>query len=501
MNDKPALSILIPWCERDELRLTLAANAPAFRGHDAEVLIINCGGSGQRLRDIISASEVTCVRQLDLSIPRFNRSLALNVGLSRARSDTIFVSDADVVLLSDLPVEAMDERSFVTIEWVYESEAIEMKEPADRSDSAVTLANTPTLELNFRDGSRVRHQLSGRDRFGNRRAVAGLLLAKKRDLLNIQGYNSDLETWGWEDNDVIVRLQYVLGLQRVLSGTALHLTHGDIRRALSGSRSQSNRRNLISCCRNYNNGLFLGSYHADIANLADKVTETFVDVVAPKVPGAIVQHAGQRSPFLISGPKDCGDENGTMRESGGKWSKLPPSVGELLIEAALRKSPLENFNILHVGIGASRMATQLSSRCRHITGVTLNESERSLAVNLCLQNYDVAMCNKYSEGFRGHLPLSAYDMIIDHNLARHTCCQRHLMALMENYSCVLAPTGSLVTAEHGIDGSPTDSCCKLSEADLESLAEQFNLCVTRAGCGVFSLARRIRIHSCAGTLV
>ncbi len=128
MRDKPPLSILIPWCERDELRLTLAANAPVFRAHDAEILILNCGGSSERLRGLITASEVTGVRQLDISVPGFNKSLALNVGLAHARADTVFTLDADIVLLGPLPVEAMDERSFLTIESVYESAPFDAKQ-------------------------------------------------------------------------------------------------------------------------------------------------------------------------------------------------------------------------------------------------------------------------------------------------------------------------------------------------------------------------------------
>ena len=53
MNDNPELSILIPWYDRDELRLTLAANAPVFRANEAEVLVLNCGGE-ERLRDLIT---------------------------------------------------------------------------------------------------------------------------------------------------------------------------------------------------------------------------------------------------------------------------------------------------------------------------------------------------------------------------------------------------------------------------------------------------------------
>ena len=266
MRDKPPLSILIPWCERDELHRTLAANAPVFRVHDAEILVLNCGGSSERLRSLITASQATAIRQLDLSVPRFNKSLALNAGLAHARADTVFVLDADIELSDPLPLEALDERSFVTIESVHESVPFEAK--------AAPSAKSAFLELTFRGGVKIKHQLSVRDGLGNTRGGPGLLLAKKADLLHIHGYNSDLDSWGWEDDDVLVRLQYALGLRRVQSGAALHLTHGDDQRFLSGSRSQSDQRNFIKCCRNYNNGLFLGSYPSDIAKLGDQVTET-----------------------------------------------------------------------------------------------------------------------------------------------------------------------------------------------------------------------------------
>jgi glycosyltransferase involved in cell wall biosynthesis len=213
------------------------------------------------------------VRQLDISAPGFNKSLALNVGLAHARADTVFTLDADIVLLGPLPVEAMDERSFLTIESVYESSPFDAKQTPN--DSAVASPKSAFLEFTFRGGVKVRHQVSLFDAFGNvRTGPPGLLLAKKEDLLNIHGYNSDLESWGWEDDDVLVRLQYALGRRRVQSGAALHLMHGDNARFLRGPRSQSGQRNFIKCCRNYNNGLFLGSYHSDVARLSGKVTET-----------------------------------------------------------------------------------------------------------------------------------------------------------------------------------------------------------------------------------
>ncbi|MBZ5608250.1 MAG: glycosyl transferase family 2 [Acidobacteriia bacterium] len=281
MSDKPALSVLIPWYERDELRLTLAANGPFFAAQKAEVLVLNCGGDSGRLHALIAASEVSGVRQLDISAPRFNKSLALNIGLAHSRSDIVLTLDADIVLLDDALREARmlpEDGSFVTIEWLYEAEpaAIDSLKQRDIGNTSNQIALGPSafLEFRFRGGSTVQHQVSRGDAFGNRHANPGLLLSKKRELLEVQGYNSELEGWGWEDDDILVRLQYAVGLRRVLKGAALHLAHGDDRRIFEGSRKQSNQRNFLRCCRNYNHGLFLGTYCSDVAWAADKVTET-----------------------------------------------------------------------------------------------------------------------------------------------------------------------------------------------------------------------------------
>lgn len=283
MRDKPPLSILIPWCQREELQLTLVANTPVFRALEAEVLVLNCAGDSERVGHLIAASEAIAVRQLDISAPRFNKALALNIGLSCSRSDTVLTLDADVTLLGDALVEAKaltKNHSFVTIEWVYESEPPDDVKQPEFANNFSDLANNfvvavesgAFLEFHFRDGTTFQHQLSRRDLFGNKRAGPGLLLAAKRDLLEIHGFNSELQSWGWEDDDVLVRLQHV-GLRRVQKGEALHLAHGDNRRILRGPRRQSDLANFLRCCRNYNDGLFLGTYHSDVAWAEGRVTE------------------------------------------------------------------------------------------------------------------------------------------------------------------------------------------------------------------------------------
>jgi glycosyltransferase involved in cell wall biosynthesis len=274
MTASPRLSVLIPWYQRDELAQTLAANALSFGSMEAEVLILNCGGESGRLTELVRTSKTAAVRQIDITAGRFNKSLALNLGLKFSRSDYVFTLDADIILLDDHLQEAalLDEGCFSTIEWVYESQ------PARNStqfteDTAPPLPADSILELRFRNGARVKHQLSRRDASGNRYASPGLLLVRKRDLLEIEGYNSQLQGWGWEDDDVLVRLQYTRGLKRLLRGKATHLTHGDDRRVFDSTRGRSDQRNFIKCCWNYNRGNFAGTYRADTQWAADKVSE------------------------------------------------------------------------------------------------------------------------------------------------------------------------------------------------------------------------------------
>ena len=465
MSIKPELSVLIPWYERDELRLTLAANAPFFQEHQAEVIVLNCGGDRARTHNLISASEAAGVRQLDISAPRFNKSLALNLGIAHSKSDNILTLDADIILLDDpLPAArtSLADRSFVTIEWVHESRPPSSAgNPLSVAGSfGAALVNTAILEFTFPDGNTIHYQASRRNASGNKRAGPGILLAQKQDLLKVQGYNSNLETWGWEDDDILVRLQYLLGLRRLQTGSALHLTHGDDRRRLHGPGARSDQLNFLKCCRNYNNGQFLGTYDSDLAWAAGRLAESVPDVAL----------SGPRTISLSSGhhwslPEDCGNKDALACQTTRDQENRPPSLANLLLEAHLKKSPFSNCTLLHVVIGNSRLPSRLSSICRHITEVTTAELEQA----------------------RG-----TYDIIVDTNFASEVCCRLHWKRRMENYAELLAPRGSLLTAREGPD-LPSTGRCAPSEDELAYLAAQCGLCVSKTPYGVYTLRRRAAI--------
>lgn len=487
IHDKPGLSVLIPWYQRDELALTLAANAPFFRAQAVEVLVVNCGGNSGRLRDLIGASEVPGIRQLDISAAGFNKCLALNIGISRSRSDSVLTLDTDIVLLDDaltVALASMDDASFVTVERVFESRpSTSARNPLAVAGSVgANLVETRILELTFPDGKTIHYQASRRDGSGRRRAGPGILLAKKLDLIEVEGYDSNFENWGWEDDDMLVRLQYKRGLRRIQTGAALHLTHGDAQR-LPRLGGKSDQFNFWRSCRKYSNGLFLGTYGSDVAGAASKVSE-----IIP-LPAVDAHRAVASRGQSLSGPVQCGTE-GLL--SGGKTEGLEnylPTIDELLLEAILAKASHQSCNVLHVGIRDSRLASRLSSCCRHITGLAADEREQARAASLGLPNYQPVLWDPYSEGFRTQLPLDTYDIIVDSNFASNACCQQHWMRLMENYSELLGGDGLLLTAQTGRDSLP-DGRWAPGEEDLGYLAGQFGLNVSKTAYGAYKLRKQ-----------
>ena len=492
MSNKPGLSILIPWYQREEIRYTLAANSAFFRAHSAEVLVVNCGGESARLGELILGFEGACIRQLDLSA-RFNKSLALNIGISQARSDHILTLDTDIVLLDDslgTPEGCLHEQSFVTIEWVHES-----RPPAPTGNPlalagslGATLVNTTILEFEFPDGTKVHYQASRRDALGCKRAGPGILLAHKADLVAVKGYNSSLETWGWEDDDILVRLQYALKLRRIQRGEALHLTHGDDQRTLHGRRGRSDQLNFFKCCRNYDSGQFLGTFDSDIAASTGHIVEQVVNA-AGALQRDVECPATQTVQF--SGPADCGNTNDIQDKKALGWETRPPSISELLLEADLLSSPLQDYNLLHVGIGNSRLAARLSARCRHITGIATDELEWTRGTRLGLANYQPVIVSQRAGDLGSHLPLKAYDVIIASDSVSQMCCLRHAKQWMDNCLVLLAPEGRILTVcPDPLSASTSNWAAK--EDDLRYLAAEFDLGLAKTAYDVYVLRSRGR---------
>lgn len=260
---------MIPWSNRPEIAETVRRNAPLLAAAGAEAVVVDCGGDSGRLTAVLGDAPRPGLRRVEVPSPVFNKGLALNLGVSAARSDRLFLLDADIVLQEDLlprAIALLDRPGFVTVDRVLESVA---PPPADRpglrevghvlelTGSRNRKIRLETNRVRFRDGSR-----SG----------PGLVLFARRDFLAVDGMNSDLAGWGWEDLDLLVRLQLALRLRRRPCGSVVHLSHGDEVRSFDGPAPAANeQRNYAMCLFNYGLGHYLGTYTDDVATWQGRI--------------------------------------------------------------------------------------------------------------------------------------------------------------------------------------------------------------------------------------
>jgi hypothetical protein len=210
------------------------------------------------------------LRCVELDRPRFNKSLALNLGVFAAAAPRLFFLDADVVLKEDFlgPAGALaDEGCFVTVDRVFES----ARAGGGREGRLTELAHSVTLS--GPDGLRAQVE-TNRVRFDDgSRSAPGLVMLEREDFLRVGGMNSDLEGWGWEDLDLLVRLQFVLRLRHGRAGSAVHLTHGDDLRSFGAEgRAANEQLNFAMCLENYRLGHFYGTYGDDVATWEGRLT-------------------------------------------------------------------------------------------------------------------------------------------------------------------------------------------------------------------------------------
>jgi glycosyltransferase involved in cell wall biosynthesis len=269
----PPLSIVIPWCDRDELAQTLAQNRARFVAGRAEVIVVNCSGNRAAVARHAAAAEVPGLRVVHVPARRFNKSLALNVGAWAARAPRLFHLDADILLGKDDLVSRarslLGRPGFVNIGRVHESAA------ERRENRRTRLAHVAHLiELEVRGGRRARIETNRFRLTDQSRSAPGLVLLRRADFIAVGGMSSDLEGWGWEDLDLLVRLQLGLGLRQRLSGEVTHLSHDDRRRDTRGrQRTETEADNYRRCLARYAAGHLKGTYRADVARWRERLRE------------------------------------------------------------------------------------------------------------------------------------------------------------------------------------------------------------------------------------
>ncbi|MBT1695477.1 glycosyltransferase [Fulvivirgaceae bacterium PWU4] len=262
------LSIIVTWKNRKELRHAMDSFEKTARFFNGELILVNFDGDEELLDEQIENHQ-DFYRVVKVSgQTHFHKTLAANLGASFAKNDMLFFCDCDIILN---PAE---------LQVLYDS--IRNNDNAFGTLSGVTETQINSLGgkhvVNFGYELRIR-TANGRilkivdqeeDANNGYRNAPGLLMVRKEHFYAVNGYNSELIGWGWEDQDMIGRLTLGAGLTRITLGHAQHISHDDVSR--TGQYPEKNRwlsrdKMFRQALSNYDEGRFEGSYTADIQRM------------------------------------------------------------------------------------------------------------------------------------------------------------------------------------------------------------------------------------------
>lgn len=258
--EAPILSVILPWSNRKEVYETLAANNAVFGKYNIEVIIANVGGDMELIQHLISDRVRVCY----VPSPRFSRSLALNIGAYAARSANLFFLDTDIIVDEDFLMEAIDfiqNDGAVVVNKVMETACPKPITAQDKSIEEIMIL----LEVRAKNGRTARIQthrdsLTYYSRVGN-----GLIFVTKKDFIAVNGMSTKMTGWGFEDTDLLIRLQIGQGLKTTAMGTVTHLSHDDSTRDIQGRTVEDHERiNFTIALQQYQIGNFKGTYDFDI---------------------------------------------------------------------------------------------------------------------------------------------------------------------------------------------------------------------------------------------
>ncbi|MEZ2338348.1 galactosyltransferase-related protein [Mucilaginibacter sp. RCC_168] len=257
----PAFTVIIPWYNRPEILKTLQANKSIFKKYGAEVIISNVGGDPGMIKHLCDDN----IRIVQILYKKFNKCLALNIGALSSSSETLFFLDADMILTEDFIEEALahvDNNNIVIIDEVLES-SYDKQKLYDNSQLDEVMVY---LDIKAKNGRTARIRMERQpvnyySKIGN-----GIIFLKKKDFLSVNGMNSNFIGWGFEDNDLLIRLQLQLDVGVKIMGSMTHLTHDDSLRDTQGKTIEEHEKiNSMVALQFYIKGIYEGTFNEDIA--------------------------------------------------------------------------------------------------------------------------------------------------------------------------------------------------------------------------------------------
>lgn len=132
---------------------------------------------------------------------------------------------------------------------------------------------------------------------------------------------------------------------------------------------------------------------------------------------------------------------------------------------------IKDKNILHIGIGNSSIFSKFKDIALNIDGITVMNVEANIAKDISIihkKRYQIYVFNKYDISNYKELP--AYDLIIDNNAKKYSCCQKHWVEYFRVILSHLKKEGVFITHEQGFAPN-SDKIDSLSIKELKELAE------------------------------
>jgi predicted glycosyltransferase involved in capsule biosynthesis len=200
----------------------------------------------------------------------FNKSCAQNLGAFHTTQPFLFFCDCDTII--DLATCASLLEQINSRPGTFGTFA-QLRETAvnSRGGKHVTCFGYE-LRIHTADGRQLRIVDNEEDADAGTRQAPGLLMIRREDFLTINGYNSRLHGWGWEDQDMISRLTLGNGLERISYGSAIHISHDDYARIGHyppvTNRWESRDRMFRKALANYDDANFQGTYDLDVQQIA-----------------------------------------------------------------------------------------------------------------------------------------------------------------------------------------------------------------------------------------
>jgi hypothetical protein len=264
------LSIVVTWRDRRELKQALPALVTTAGAVGGDVTVVNFGGSSDLLKpQLAEEAESVCVVQVD-NQEYFNKSCAQNLGALHTWQPFLFFCDCDTIIDETTCTSLLEQLNsrpgtFGTFAQLRETDV------NSRGGKHVVCFGYE-LRIDTADGRRLRIVDNEEDAEAGTRQAPGLLMVRREDFLTINGYNSRLHGWGWEDQDMISRLTLGNGLERITYGSATHISHDDHARIGHYppvvNRWESRDRMFRQALANYDDANFQGTYDLDVRQIA-----------------------------------------------------------------------------------------------------------------------------------------------------------------------------------------------------------------------------------------